>query len=427
MPSGRKGQGEGTFGYTDAVRVIADLHLHSRFSRATSAEMDLPHLAKWARWKGLDLLGTGDFTHPQWFEELTAGLVPVGEGIYEHAGVPFVFTAEVALIWTHEDRTRRVHFLVLAPSAADAGRINRELGKRCDLEADGRPTVGMSGADFIALVLTASPKAVVIPAHAWTPWYSIFGSQSGFDSLEEALGEAARHVFAIETGLSSDPPMNWRVSSLDRVTLVSFSDAHSPSRLGREACVFDLPELTFSALVQAIRDRDPQRFLFTLEFFPEEGKYHYDGHRACGVVFSPEQTRKAGRRCPVCGRLVTVGVMYRVERLADRPPGFRPPAAIPCRHLVPLHEIVAQLLGQGVETKAVEEEYFRLVHRFGSEMNVLLDVPVQEVGQVSPRLARALAKVRAREVRVQPGFDGQYGRIEIPLDEEVRGPTLFDV
>ncbi len=389
--------------------------------------MDLPHLAQWARWKGLGLMGTGDFTHPLWFKELVAGLVPVGEGIYEHAGVPFVFTAEIAAIWSHEDRVRRVHFLVLAPSAEDAAKINHELGKRTNLEADGRPMVGLSGAELIALVLGASPEAVVIPAHAWTPWYSIFGAQSGFDSLEEALGKAASHVFAIETGLSSDPPMNWRVSALDKVSLVSFSDAHSPARLGREACVFDLPELTYSALVQAIRDRDPSRFLFTIEFFPEEGKYHYDGHRACGVVFSPEETRKAGRRCPVCGRFVTVGVMHRVERLADRPPGFCPPGALPYRHLVPLHEILAQVLSQGVDTKAVEEEYFRLVHRLGSEMQILLDLDVEDLAEVSPRLARAVAKVRAGELRIQPGFDGQYGKVEIPLEEEVRTPSLFDL
>lgn len=407
------------------MRVIADLHLHSRYSRATSADMSLPGLARWAKLKGITLLGTGDFTHPGWYKELVGALRPAGEGIYAYEGAHFLFTAEVAAVWNHGGRLRRVHFLLLAPSAEDAARISRELAAFGNLAADGRPTLGVSGEKLVEAVRAASPAAVLIPAHAWTPWWSIFGSNSGFDSLEEALGRARPEVFALETGLSSDPPMNWRLSALDSVALVSFSDAHSPTRLGREACVFELPELSYSGLVEALRARDPTRFLFTVEFFPEEGKYHYDGHRGCQVVFSPEETRRHGGKCPVCGKPLTVGVMHRVEELADRPPGVRPPEAIPYRSLVPLQEIIAQVLGQDPETRGVLAQYLKVVQRFGAEFSVLLDVPAAEVEREFPKLGRALEKVRRGELRIRPGYDGVYGEIKIELGEEPRELSLF--
>ncbi|MBC7098441.1 DNA helicase UvrD [Candidatus Bipolaricaulota bacterium] len=408
------------------MRLIADLHIHSRFSRATSRDMDLVHLSRWAKWKGIDILGTGDFTHPDWFRELEANLVPAGEGVYRYGETLFLLTCELAAIWSAGGKVRRVHFLVLAPDLAAVSRINRELAKLGNLAADGRPTFGVSGERLVATLLGACPEAVVIPAHAWTPWYSIFGANSGFDSLEEALGKAASHVLAIETGLSSDPPMNWRLSALDRVALVSFSDAHSPARLGREACVFDLPEASYPSLVEAIRTRDPKRFLYTIEFFPEEGKYHYDGHRACGVVLSPKETRAHGGRCPACGRPLTIGVMHRVEALADRPEGTRPPGAIPYRSLVPLEEIIAQALGQGRDTKGVREEYLRLVSRFGSELRILLDLPEKELSQgTPPQVLLGIRKVRAGELQIRPGYDGVYGEIRIPLDEGPRELSLF--
>jgi len=408
--------------YTGAMRLIADLHLHSRYSRATSADMDLPGLARWAQRKGIGLLGTGDFTHPQWFRDLTAQLLPSGDGLYAYDGVQFMFTAEVAAIWSHAGRVRRVHFLIFAPGAKDAARINRELGKIGNLAADGRPMLGITGDRLVEIVLGACPQAALIPAHVWTPWYSLFGSRSGFDSIEEALGEARRHVFAIETGLSSDPPMNWRVSSLDKLALVSFSDAHSPSRLGREACAFDLPEPSYPALIETIRSRDPNRFLFTVEFFAEEGKYHHDGHRACGIALSPAETHSRQGRCPTCGRPVTVGVLHRVEELADRPSGYKPREAIPYRSLVPFVEILAQALGQGANTKGVEAEYDRLVDRFGSELAILQDLPLADLRQgASARIVQAIAKARAGEVTIRPGHDGQYGEVRIPLDDELRG------
>ncbi len=408
------------------MKLIADLHIHSRFSRATSRDMDLPHLAQWAKWKGIDILGTGDFTHPDWFRELSQELEPAGEGVYRYGDTYFLLTCELSAIWSVGGRVRRVHFLILAPDLTAVARINRELSRLGNLAADGRPTFGVSGERLITTVLGACPEAVVIPAHVWTPWYSIFGANSGFDSLEEALGETARHVFAIETGLSSDPAMNWRLSALDRVALVSFSDAHSPARLGREACVFDLPEPSYPALIAAIRERDPNRFLFTVEFFPQEGKYHYDGHRACGVVFSPKETKAHGGRCPVCGRPLTIGVMHRVEALADRPEGFRPPGAIPYRSLVPLEEIIAQALGQGRDTKGVRDEYLKLVSHFGSEFRVLLDLPEEELASgTPPKVLSAIRKVRAGELEIRPGYDGVYGEIRIPLDEGPKELSLF--
>jgi len=407
------------------MRVIADLHLHSRYSRATSSDMDLPGLSRWAKLKGIDILGTGDFTHPQWFKELVSYLRPAGEGIYEYEGTKFLFSAEVAAVWSYGGKVRRVHFLILAPSAEDAGRITQALASFGNLSGDGRPTLGISGEKLVEIVRSASPKAAIIPAHAWTPWWSIFGSNSGFDSLEEALGKMTSEVFAIETGLSSDPPMNWRLSALDRVSLVSFSDAHSPSRLGREACVFDLPELSYPALVDAVKEKDPKKFLFTVEFFPEEGKYHYDGHRACGVVFSPEETRRHGGKCPVCGKPLTVGVMHRVEELADRPPGARPEGAIPYRSLVPLQEIIAQVLGQEPETRGVVTQYLKVVQHFGTEFSVLLDIPALEVEKAFPRLGRALEKVRQGELSIRPGYDGLYGEIRIVVDEGPVELSLF--
>ncbi len=407
------------------MRVIADLHLHSRYSRATSADMDLPGLSRWAKLKGINLLGTGDFTHPGWFKELVTTLRPVGQGVYEHEGVHFLFTAEVATVWNSGGRLRRVHFLLLAPSAEDAARIAKELGAFGNLGADGRPTLGMSGEKLVEVVQGASADALIIPAHAWTPWWSVFGSNSGFDSLAEALGRARAAVFSIETGLSSDPPMNWRLSALDEVTLVSFSDAHSPTRLGREACVLDLPELSYPALVRALRTRNPKNFLFTVEFFPEEGKYHYDGHRACGVLFSPEETRRHGGKCPVCGKPLTVGVMHRVEELADRPRGAQPVGAVPYRSLVPLQEIIAQVLGQDPDTRGVLTQYLKVVQRFGPEFSVLLDVPVLAVEHEFPKLGRALDKVRRGQLRIRPGYDGVYGEIKIDLEESPRELPLF--
>ncbi len=409
------------------MRLIADLHIHSHYSRATSPQTDLPNLAHWAKVKGIDVLGTGDFTHPRWFAELKANLVPEGNGLYTYAGVRFMLTAELSAIWSQGGKVRKVHLLILAPSLEAVARINQELGRIGNLAADGRPTFGSSAVKLVEIIWSAAPDAVVIPAHAWTPWFSVFGSRSGFDTLAECFGQYTERIFAIETGLSSDPPMNWRLSALDSITLISNSDAHSPAKLGREATLFDLPAPSYAGMIDAMRSRDPKRFLGTIEFFPEEGKYHYDGHRACGVVLPPREAIKRGNRCPVCGKPLTVGVMHRVEDLADRPPDDLPTDRPPFRSLVPLPEIIAQALGTGVNTKGVSQEYDRLIKRFGSEFRILLDLPEEELASGVPaRILDGIRKVRRRELVIEPGYDGVYGTVKIPIEaEEPKQLKLF--
>jgi len=401
------------------MRLIADLHIHSRFSRATSPEMDLPALARWAKVKGIDILGSGDFTHPQWFNTLEACFVPAGDGLYRYEETLFMLTAEVAAIWSQAGRVRKVHLLVLAPSLEAAARINCELARIGNLAADGRPMLGISAKSLVEAIWSAEPNAEVVPAHAWTPWFSVFGSRSGFDSLEECFGEHRERIFAIETGLSSDPAMNWRLSCLDEIALVSNSDAHSPAKLGREVTLFDLPAASYDGILRAIKEREPTHFLGTIEFFPQEGKYHYDGHRACGIVLAPREAMAKGNRCPVCGKPLTIGVMHRVEELADRPEGEGSAGRVPYRSLVPLVEVIAQAIGFQPGTKSVTQEYERLIGHFGSEFRILLDLQEDELRKAtSPRLLQAIGKVRAGELDIEPGYDGVYGKVTIPLDAE---------
>ncbi|MBI4607567.1 MAG: DNA helicase UvrD [Candidatus Rokubacteria bacterium] len=399
------------------MRVVADFHVHSRYSRATSRDMEVETLARWARWKGVTLLGTGDFTHPTYFAELKAKLAPTGNGLFVlkrgPRDVSFMLTVEVSNVYVQGGRQRRIHTLIFAPSLEIAARINRVLAGYGKLASDGRPMLGCAARDLAQMVLDVSAECALVPAHAWTPWSSVFGANSGFDSLEECYGAAAARIFAIETGLSSDPPMNWRWSALDRIALISNSDAHSPSRIAREANVLDA-ELTYRGILDAIRCRDPARFLFTIEFFPHEGKYHWDGHRACGVSWPPEETRRHGGRCTGCGRPVTVGVMHRVEALADRPEGFVPARAVPGRNLVPLAEIVAEALGVGAETGAVESEWMRLIAAGGSELAILIDLPEAELARFTPpRILDGIRRVRAGELSITPGYDGVYGKVSI--------------
>jgi len=401
------------------MRLIADLHIHSRYSRATSPSIDLPTLSRAARDKGIDILGTGDFTHPEWFKILKEGLVPEGNGIYTHDGIRYMLSAEVSAIWSHDGRVKKVHLLILAPSLEDVSRMNRELALIGNLAADGRPIFGASAERLLEAIYNASPDAEVIPAHAWTPWFSVFGSRSGFDSLEECFGRYTDRIFAIETGLSSDPPMNWRLSALDRIALVSNSDAHSTANLGREATIFDLPEPSYEAIIAAMKGTGSGRLTGTIEFFPQEGKYHYDGHRACGVVMSPAEAIRAADRCPVCGKPLTIGVMHRVEELADRPAGSPPSGRPPFYSLVPLPEIIAQALGTGVKTKGVAREHERLIRHFGNEFRILIDLPEDELRKAVPsRIAEGIIKVKLGELRIEPGYDGVYGKITIPLPDD---------
>lgn len=398
------------------MRIIADLHIHSSYSRATSQDMNLETLSRWAALKGIALLGTGDFTHPGHFASIEEMLAPAERGLFALKGSKapgrFMLTAEVSNIFKQGGRTRKVHSLIFAPSLEAARKMNAAFARRGNIASDGRPIFGFTATELLKMVLDASPEAMLVPAHAWTPWFSIFGSKSGFDSIEECFGEYARHIHAIETGLSSNPGMNRRVSALDRVALLSNSDAHSPSKLGREANVFDCG-LDYHEIMEAIKTRDPKKFLYTIEFYPEEGKYHSDGHRACGVRLSPSETRKLSGLCPECGKALTVGVLSRVEDLSDRPEGSASPSAIPGRDLVPLQEIVAACLGAGTGTVKVEREYMRLLS-MRPEFDYLLEMCEEEIAEAGgPSLASAIMKVRGGDITVTPGFDGEFGKISI--------------
>jgi uncharacterized protein (TIGR00375 family) len=399
------------------MRFIADFHVHSKYSRATSKDMEVETLARWAKKKGITLLGTGDFTHPTYFAELRSKLEPLGNGLLrlkkEDQGVRYILTTEVCNIYSQNGKVRRIHNLIFAPSFEIVEAIRSKLGTLGKLSSDGRPIFSFSAKELVKMILDISLDCLIVPAHAWTPWFSVFGANSGFDSIEECFGEMSSYIRAIETGLSSDPEMNWRLSVLDALTLISNSDAHSPSRLGREANAFDC-ELDYKEIVETIRKKDRRKFLFTIEFFPEEGKYHYDGHRQCGVIFSPSQTRANHYLCPKCQKKLTVGVMHRVEELADRPEGFIPKNAIPSIHLIPLEEVIAEAMGYRVGTKAVETEYERLVERGGSEFRVLLEATPEELASyVSAKILEAIVRMRQGKVSIIPGHDGVYGKITL--------------
>jgi len=408
------------------MRIIADLHVHSRFSYACSREMEAERLAWWARRKGINLLGTGDFTHPIYLTSLKQQLEPAEEGLFRlregERDVRFLLTVEVTNIFRQAGRLRKTHTLLFAPSFAAADRLNVRLASHGNLAIDGRPTLTCTARDLLKIVRDTAPECEVIPAHVWTPWFSVLGSFSGFDSLGECYGEDTRYIRAVETGLSSDPAMNWRLSALDSVTLISNSDAHSPRKLAREANVLNC-ELSYTDVLAALTSHDPARFLYTIEFFPQEGKYHLDGHRHCQVRLSPVETRRVKNTCPVCGKKLTVGVLHRVDALADRAEGYIPAGAIPARHLLPLEEIIAAALGQKPNTKKVNAEYDRLIERYGSELAILLDLEGEELAGFTPaRVLAGIMKVRRGEVRITPGYDGVYGKIDL-FDTEVPSPA----
>ena len=395
------------------MKLTADLHLHSRYSNATSSAMNLPTMASWARRKGIDLLGTADFTHPVWRKALHDQLREEPEGIYTLNGMRFMITGELSLVWRHDGRGRRMHLVLLVPNLDEAERISAELGKRGNINADGRPILGLAAGDCLDLVWEQSPDTVVIPAHVWTPWYSVFGSKSGFDAMEDCFGSYADRIFAIETGLSSDPPMNRRVSALDRFTLVSNSDAHSPAKLAREATLFDLEDVSFASIAEALRTK--QGYEGTLEFYPEEGKYHYDGHRKCGVSMHPAESMKHENRCPVCGKPMTLGVLHRVEELADRK---EPKLDAPYRSLVPLAELIAHVLGKGVNTKTVTTAYDSMLERYGTELDILLEHPIDDMAAETPDgVLEAITNMRAGNVELIPGYDGEFGKVVLTRSE----------
>lgn len=399
------------------MRIVADLHIHSRFSRACSREMEVERLAWWAKRKGIDLLGTGDFTHPIYLTSLKQRLEPAEEGLFRlrdgECAVRFMLTVEVTNIFRHAGRLRKTHTLIFAPSFAAVDRLNARLAAHGKLALDGRPTLTCTARELLTIVRETAPECEVIPAHVWTPWFSVLGSFSGFDSLMECYGEDTQQIRAVETGLSSDPAMNWRLSALDAVALISNSDAHSPRKLGREANVLDC-DLSYEAVLNALTSCDPSRFLYTIEFFPEEGKYHLDGHRHCQVRLSPAETRQVKGVCPVCGKPLTIGVLHRIDALADRQAGYTPARAIPAKHLLPLEEILAVAFEQRPDTKKVLAEYHRLVDHYGSEFRILLDLAEEELAEFTPpRVRDGILRVRRGEVRITPGYDGEYGRITL--------------
>jgi uncharacterized protein (TIGR00375 family) len=384
--------------------------------------MEVETLARWAALKGIRLLGTGDFTHPTYFAELSARLEPAEEGLFRvkkgERSTRFMLTGEVSNIYHQGGKLRKIHTLIFARSLQDVERLNAKLQRYGKLSSDGRPIFTFPAKELVKMVLDISPSFMLIPAHAWTPWFSVFGANSGFDSLDECFEETVGNIYAIETGLSSDPQMNWRLSKLDKVTLISNSDAHSPSKIGREANVLDC-ELSYSEIRDAIKKKDAKRFLFTIEFFPEEGKYHYDGHRKCGVLFSPAESKKLSNICPVCKKPLTIGVCNRVEELADREPGFVPKGAIPARHLIPLGEIIAEALGVAAGAASVEREYMRIVQTFGSEFEVLLERSLEDLSRYVPKnIVEGIRRVREGKVRIVPGHDGVFGKISILGEEE---------
>ena len=424
-------------------RKYADLHIHSKYSRACSRDCDLEHLAWWAGRKGISVVGTGDFTHPVWREELGAKLVPDAPGLFRlrpdleravhdtlppacRAPVRFMLSSEISTIYKRDDRTRKVHHLLYAPSLDAVDEITRALARVGNLASDGRPILGLDSRNLLEITLSGGDGCYLIPAHAWTPWFAVLGSQSGFDRVADCYADLAEHIFAIETGLSSDPEMNWRVSSLDGYRLVSNSDAHSPPMLGREATAFELPEADYFRIYQALRTGDG--FGGTVEFFPEEGKYHLDGHRACDVRMTPEETREAGGKCPACGKKPTIGVQHRVDVLADRPEGHRLAGAAGFASFVPLPEILGEIAGVGPKSKSVAAQVSAMVDRFGPELGILGDVPLDDLAAGAPSIvAEAIARLRRGDVRRDAGYDGVYGTIRLFDPDELAGAALFDV
>lgn len=399
------------------MKIVADFHIHSPYARAVSKEMTLENLDHWAKIKGIQVMGTGDFTHPAWIREIKAKLEPAEEGLYKlkrkDSPVRFILTSEISSIYSKGGKTRRVHNLVFFPSVESVEKFNATLGSQGNLRSDGRPIVGVSSKNLLKMALDIDSQGFFVPAHAWTPWFSVFGSKSGYDSVEECFDEYAKHIFALETGLSSDPAMNWRVSALDKYSLLSNSDSHSLRRIGREANIFET-KLSYPGLISAIKSKDPKKFISTIEYFPEHGMYHYDGHRSCKVRLHPEETRKLGLSCRVCKRPMTIGVMYRVGELADRAEGFKPKNPVPFKNMVPLDDIIAEAFGvKSALNKRVQEMHLKMIQEFGSELGILFDLPLADFSSLKPEIGEGIRRVRAGEPSIDPGYDGEYGKVRI--------------
>lgn len=425
------------------MRIIADFHIHSKYSRATSKNMVPDQILRWANLKGIDVIGTGDCTHGEWVKILQKELVEAAEGLYKLKGEKnspyFILTGEISSIYKQGKLTRRVHTLFFVPDFKTLIKINQKLGKIGNIRSDGRPILGLSAKELAKIILEANKKCLVVPAHIWTPWFSLLGSKSGFESIEECYEELSPFIKVVETGLSSDPPMNWQVKDLDKVTLISNSDAHSGPNLGREANVFELKNVSYSSLYKALTTKDRAKFKYTVEFFPEEGKYHWDGNRSKGISLSPEETSQLRLKNPSLAKKMTIGVESRVQRLANRPPfvsknqgGVKnvylsgkpvpPPAwGIPYLNLVPLAQIIAEAMGVGVGSKTVESQYFKILNQGGTEFKVLVDLNSQELEKIAgKRIAEGIIKVRQGNISIEPGYDGVYGKVRVFDEDKVK-------
>jgi len=410
------------------MRYIADFHIHSKYSRATSRDMDLEHIGEGAKIKGIQIVGTGDFTHPEWLNEIKNKLEPAEKGLFKlknsDSSVRFILSSEISCIYSKKNKVRKIHNVLFAPNIESVEKFNTQLGWVGNLKSDGRPILGIDAKELVKIALNVSKDFFIVPAHIWTPWFSLFGSKSGFDSLEDCFEEYSDNIFALETGLSSDPAMNWMVSSLDKYTLISNSDAHSPAKLGREANIFEGSEIDYFKIIEAIKkggkeNELPLEMKATIEFFPEEGKYHYDGHRICNVCLEPKETKKLKGICPKCGRPLTVGVLYRVTELADREQGFKPENSLPFYNLVPLEEIIADSLGLTTISQRVKNEYDILIKNFNNEFSVLLDIPEQDlIEKTDHRIAKGIISARQGKVVKEPGYDGVFGKIKVSSNNE---------
>ncbi len=404
---------------------ICDLHIHSKYSRACSKELTLENIDTWCQTKGINIVGTGDFTHPAWQKDIEQKLEETKPGLYKlkgsNTGTLFMLTTEISCIYRQGDKTRRLHICIMAPNISFVKKLTKELkGRGCKLASDGRPIIGMSAKELLKICLAIDENHLTIPAHAWTPWFAIFGSKSGFDSIEECYEELSPHIYSIETGLSSDPLMNWQLSQLDNITLVSNSDAHSLPNLGREANVLDLKDISYNEIFEIIKTKNKKKFLYTIEFFPEEGMYHFDGHRDCDVSFSPSETKKQKNICPKCKKQLTIGVLNRVDNLSDKKDNeIKKENFIPYKSLIPLQEIIAESFSVGKNSKKVQAEYFNLCKAGKNEFNVLLNMSIEDIKSITlPLVAEGIRRVREGKVNLIPGFDGSYGKIEIFSEKE---------
>ncbi len=415
------------------MRLIVDFHLHSKWSRACSPALTLPNISAACERKGISVVGTGDALHPAWQTDIDRLLEETGAGMFrlKHEASPtrFLLSTEISCIYKQHDKVRRVHHIILFPSRLALQRLTTALTARdCNLKSDGRPIIGLSSQELLKLTLEADAQCLLIPAHAWTPWFAVFGSKSGYDSLEECFGDLTSHIYAIETGLSSDPAMNWRWSALDKVMLVSNSDAHSCDNLGREANVFDMETPSYQALRRILVEHDTTKFVETIEFFPPAGKYHADGHRECKFWCTPEETKRRQGLCPTCGRPLTIGVMHRVAELADRPADPpRPPRAVPFRSIVPLKQLIADVVGRGQNTQRVSRLVNALLQTGRTEFGVLLDLSALELSNVAPpEIVTAIINMRQGLVEIRPGYDGEYGAVKVTGVTSPRQSTFIN-